>query len=417
MKKICLLIIAVLILTGCMTSNEPSEEAISEVINEINDLEKKKTIDERAEEIVNAMSLEEKVAQLFVIDLYTYNNKVEVTQLSEELESKLVAFPVGGVIYFSGNIVNRDQLIRLTEDLQRISEIPLFISIDEEGGKVSRLGHNSEMGMTPIPSALTIGNSLEVHNAYQIGRILGRELNALGFNIDFAPVADVNTNKSNPVIGDRAFSDDPTIVGAMVGEEIKGLQEQGVAAVAKHFPGHGDTSLDTHKGTVYVNHDKKRLEEVELVPFLSAIDEGVKGIMVAHIALPFITKDDIPASLSKPIITDILRGEMNYKGFVITDALNMAAITDLYKADEACIKALHAGVDVLLMPEDFTLAYDGIIKAVKSGEISEERIKTSVRTIIKLKLELGLFEKNRTRQPLSIIGSKEHLDTINEINK
>lgn len=420
MKSIFLLMIIALILSGCINTKEPSKEVLSEVKDVMSDLDNKEAnvnINQRVDVIVDSMSLEEKVAQLFVIDLYTYNNNIEVTEMTKELESKLFDFPVGGVIFFSDNLVNRDQVVKLIEELQKTNEIPLFISIDEEGGRVSRLGNNSEMGMTPIPSASTIGNTLDVHNAYQVGKILGKELNALGFNMDFAPVADINTNESNPVIGDRSFSNDPTIVGNMVIEEIKGLQEQGVVAVAKHFPGHGDTSADTHTGAVYVKHDKKRLEEIELVPFYSAIAEDVKGIMVAHIALPYITNNNVPASLSQTIITDMLRKEMNYNGLVITDALNMGAITDLYEADDACIQAIEAGVDILLMPEDFKLAYDGIIKKVNSGELSEERIDLSVKRIIKLKLDMGLFEMNKTRQPVSVIGSKEHLDTINEIIK
>jgi beta-N-acetylhexosaminidase len=409
-----------LIFAGCVNRNVPSKEVLSEVKDSIRDVEPKEIVvgvDERVDVIVDSMSLEEKVGQLFVVDLFSYNNDQEVVEISEELERKLLDFPVGGVIFFSDNIVNREQVIGLIDKLQETSEVPLFISIDEEGGNVRRLGKNSEMGMTPIPVASIIGNTLDIHNAYQVGKILGKELNALGFNMDFAPVADVNTNESNPVIGVRAFSSDPSAVGDMVSEEIKGLQEQGVAAVAKHFPGHGDTSSDTHTGAVFVNHDKKRLDEVELIPFSKAINVGVKGIMVAHIALPNITNNDVPASLSQPIITDILREEMNYNGLVITDALNMGAITDLYEADKACIQALEAGVDILLMPEDFDLAYEGMIKAVKSGELAEERIDISVKRIIKLKSEIGLFEKNRIRQPLSVIGSKEHLDIINEIIK
>lgn len=418
MKKIMVFSILLLYLTGCSNGNEPILETFSKINGEFTiqnqigiSLKEEQLIDE----ILNDMTLEEKVAQLFIVDIDTYINMTDVTDMSEALMNKINTHPVGGVIMFSKNIVDQTQIVKLNEEMQSISKIPLWISVDEEGGRVSRLGNNPQVGMTIIPSAQIIGNTLEPYRAYQIGKILGSELNALGFNMDFAPIGDINTNPNNPVIGDRSFSADPTLVADMVIQEVKGLQENDVAAVVKHFPGHGDTALDTHTGIVTVEHDITRLRNVELIPFQSAIQQGTLGIMVAHINLPNVTYDERPASLSPIIITGLLREEMEFKGLIITDALNMGAIKDQYTAKEASLEAFKAGVDILLMPEDFELAYEGVLLAIMNGDITQERLDASVRRILQAKLDLGLFDENMTRQPLSTIGSTEHNDVINEI--
>lgn len=432
MKKILALTLMMLLMVGC-TGNKQSlkdkvealhtlTESTDSTQQEVKEPEKEPEKEEvpalegqTVESLMKNMTIEEKVAQLFIVDFYSYNQSTEVIEMSSGLENRLEAYPVGGVIFFSKNIINRQQVTGLIDGLQQSTHLPLFISVDEEGGLVSRLQKNPEMGMTVMPSASVIGSTKNSENAYQVGQILGQELNALGFNMDFAPVADVNTNLNNPVIGDRAFSSDPIIVGDMVVQEAEGLKAQKVAAVAKHFPGHGDTSTDTHSGAVFVEHDRQRLNEIELVPFQKAIEHNISTIMVAHIALPNVTGTDEPASLSHEIITKILREELHFKGLVITDALNMGAIAQLYHSDEACVKALQAGVDLLLMPEDFELGYNGVLKAVSDGTLSEERIDESVKRILTAKMSLGLFNSDTRRQPLSIIGSQEHLDLIKAI--
>lgn len=439
MKRIIPLVFMALLLVGCIGNKQSLKEKLEVIEGEEQKIEDSKIEDLKSEEsteeewdidverpnlegqsvevLMKSMTLEEKVAQLFVVDFYSYNQFNEVTEMTTGLNSRLKDYPVGGVIFFGKNIVNKDQVSGLIEDLQKSTAFPLFVSIDEEGGLVSRLQNNPGMGMTIIPSASIIGSTEDAENAYQVGKVLGLELNALGFNMNFAPVADVNTNPDNEVIGDRAFSTDPIIVGEMVVQEAKGLEEQGVAAVAKHFPGHGDTSTDTHTGAVFVEHDRKRLDKIELVPFQEAIDNNISGVMVAHIALPNITSIDEPASLSPEVITQILREEMQYDGMIITDALNMGAVSDLYESDEACVKALQAGVDILLMPEDFELGYQGVLKAISEGQLTMERIDQSVERILSLKIGLGLFKFDEPRQSLSVIGSKEHVDIIKAISE
>lgn len=385
MKKLLSILFLIIFITGCsfysdMPNEVPDRNGLDKENNEDNEDENElEKLPE--EELLEGMSLEEKVAQLFIVDIATFVNDSNLME----------AYPVGGFIFFSPNIIERTQIINLVNSIQQTSKIPYFISVDEEGGRVSRLGNNSEIGITKIPTAASIGSTLDYEYAYNTFSILGKELKILGFNMDFAPVADINTNPNNPVIGDRAFSSDPLIVASMVAQAINALQEQGVASVVKHFPGHGDTLSDTHTETTVVEHGKERLNEVELVPFYKAIQENVAGIMVAHINLPNITTNNIPASLSKEIISDLLRNEMNYNGLVITDALNMKAITQKYNSEEASVQAILSGVDILLMPEDFELAYNGIIDSVKNNIISEERINDSVKRILKAKIKLNII--------------------------
>jgi beta-N-acetylhexosaminidase len=413
MKKIVLVLMITFLLVGCSqreTDNlkdkngEAAEtfETIenNDVINDVyisdnsllGDTTSAITNETIVDEMIAEMTLEEKVAQLFVVDFYTFNNYNDTTYLSDSLKERLASYPVGGVIYFSSNVVDREQVINFNIDLQNSARIPMFISVDEEGGIVRRLGKNSLMEMTEIETAAVIGETLDYDYAFEVGDILGSELSELGFNMDFAPVADVNTNPDNPVIGDRAYSDDPEVVAGMVASMINGLQGQNVAAVAKHFPGHGDTSLDTHTGDVYVEHDIERLKEIELVPFYRAIDEEVMGIMVAHIILPNVTGTDEPATVSYEIVTELLREEMNYEGLIITDAFTMDAISARYSNREAAVKAIEAGVDIILMPADFDEAYNGILEAVNNGVISTDRIDDSVKRILLTKYELGLFD-------------------------
>lgn len=411
MKKYCI-ILCMLFLVGCIKQGE--------VIKTTNDEKVISTESEQesiVDNIVNNMTIEEKVGQLFIVDFYSFINKPEVTYLSEDLHNKINQYNIGGVIFFSDNIENEIQIKRFTKRLQEVTDIPLFISIDEEGGRKSRLSNNDNINMTKIPPNSIIGHTEEPKYAYEVGSILGKELNALGFNMDFAPVADINTNKNNEVIGDRAFGSNPYLVGEMVANEVKGIQEHNVIAVAKHFPGHGDTTLDSHHGTVYIDHNMERLRKVELIPFKKAINENALGIMVAHINIPKISREDVPASLSEDVIIDILRLQLGYEGLVITDAFNMKAITEIYNSSEAAIKAINAGVDIILMPKDFYMAYDGVIKAVKNGEISEDRINKSVKRILETKYKIGLFDDDRIQYSTDVLGSIEHESIIFEINE
>ncbi|MDA3845678.1 MAG: glycoside hydrolase [Vallitaleaceae bacterium] len=339
---------------------------------------------------IAGMTIEEKIGQFFIVDLYSLNDDSECTEITDILVSKFNDYHIGGVIFFGANILNPTQVISFINDMQDASDIPLFIAVDEEGGIVRRIGSNEAMRISQVPTAIDIGASGDTDYAYTLAYNMGLEIKNLGFNMDFAPVADVNTNPDNPIIGKRAFSDDEAVVADMVVAFASGLQDAGVLAVAKHFPGHGDTSLDTHTGDVYVEHDMARLESIELVPFRAAIDMGIGGIMSAHIILENVTGTNSPATFSKELLIDLLRDTYGFTGLVITDALTMGAVSDRYSTYEDCVNAILAGNDILLMPDDLEETYNGIMDAYSSGKISEARINASVYRILAAKYDLGL---------------------------
>ncbi|TCT16353.1 beta-N-acetylhexosaminidase [Natranaerovirga pectinivora] len=419
------LVFTIIFLVGCKGDveqndvGEPANEEQQQVDNAIEpngeEEEDEEEIDPLAE-MLNAMSLEEKVAQLFVLELGSINNGVQLTEMNDTAAAFLGEFPIGGVIFFQNNVVNVEQTSSFIKDLQGVSDIPLFVSVDEEGGIVSRIGNNVNMNATVLPSHNQIGRTEDPEYAFKVGQILGRELKALGFNMNFAPVADVNTNPNNPIIGNRAFGSEPESVAEMVASMVEGMQEEGVSAVIKHFPGHGDTSTDTHVGSTYVEHDIDRLKEIEWVPFQAGIEAGVYGIMTAHIQLPNVVENNLPATMSKDIITDLLREELEFDGLIITDALNMGAISNNFSMAEAAIEAILAGCDILLMPIPFIEAYNGVLEAIENGVITEERIDESVMRIFKVKDELGLFDEEDEKINLEeVLGSEEHKKVVEEI--
>ena len=383
MKKLLfLLLIFVVGCTPIKNTNENIENIFEpEIIKE----------DDLIDNIVNKMSLEEKVGQIFIVDFFSLSKKSKTTHLTPEIKKMIEDYNIGGVIFFADNIVDETQLEIFMNELKNTTKIPLFISIDEEGGKVSRLSNNENIEMDKFEKASEIGKLNDENIAYLFGKKIGNELKKRKFNMNFAPVADVNSNPKNPVIGERAFGDNEEIVSIMISNVISGMQEEGVASVAKHFPGHGDTALDTHNESVYLNHDIDRLYSLEFKPFIKAIENDVMGIMMAHITLPNICKENVPASMSKEIITEILRKDLGYDNLIITDAFNMKAITNKYSSKEASIKAVNAGIDIILMPEDFVEAYNGIIESVRNNEINEKRIDESVKRVLKVKYKLGLF--------------------------
>lgn len=349
--------------------------------------------DDKLDDFIDGMSLEEKVGQMFMVRLTSLNNGVAPRQINSQQIAMLEKYAVGGVVLFSDNLSTKDVLVQYLKNLQANSKLPLFVGVDEEGGTVSRLGNNGNMGVTKFPNMAEIGASGDASKAYDVGETLGKELKALGVNVNFAPVADVNTNPNNPVIGVRSFGSDADLVASMVAQEVKGLQKQNVSAAVKHFPGHGDTSQDTHTGAVTSNQTMERLKEVEFVPFEAGIDAGVDFVMTAHIKLPNVPETEgLPASLSKEIITNVLRDELKFKKIIITDGMEMQAISDYYTSGDAAVKAIQAGVDIVLLPMNFVDAYDGVIAAVKSGETSEERINESVKRILSVKNTRGLLK-------------------------
>lgn len=349
--------------------------------------------DSDIEEMLGDMTLEEKVCQLFMVTPEALTGVGTVTQAGTATQEAVNAYPVGGVIYFSQNLQDPDQTRTMLENTQRYAMertgIPIFLSVDEEGGQVARVGSNPAFGVEKIGNMSDVGSRGDTQEVYEIGSTIGTYLSDLGFNMDAAPDTDVLTNPENQVVKYRSFGSDPELVARMAAAELKGLNDQGIIGMYKHFPGHGGTTADSHEGYAYVDDTLEELKSGAFIPFQDGIDNGIQVIMVSHISCPNVTGDNTPATLSEMMITDILRGEMGFDGMVITDALNMGAITAQYSSSEAAVAALNAGADMLLMPEDFQSAYKGVLSAVESGTVSEERIDESVRRILEVKVSLG----------------------------
>lgn len=341
------------------------------------------------EDLITSMSVEEKVAQMFFITPEALTGIEPVTEAGELTKECFERYPVGGIIYFRENIKSRQQLTSMLDHMQEISKkrtgLPVFLGVDEEGGRVTRVYGSMITDIPYVEDMRSIGDSLDPQLAYNAGNMIGCYLKDLGFNVDFAPVADIFTNSSNTVIGDRAFGSTAEIVSEMVSMCTRGLQDAGVRATLKHFPGHGDTAEDSHSGYASSYKNLDELRQCELLPFKAGISADVSLVMVGHISLPNILDSQLPASLSSSIVSDLLREELGFDGVIITDALNMGAISTNYTSTEAAIRAVEAGVDMLLMPVDFAEAYEALVNAVYMGEISEQRIDESVRRIIQIK--------------------------------
>lgn len=376
-------------------SVEPEEEktdANEEIMQTVSENQKSEGLEDQIEKKLSQMSLEQKVAQMFLITPEALTGSELVTQAGDMTKESLEKFPVGGLIYFGANIIDEEQLRSLTgntqEYAQSITGIPILLGIDEEGGRVSRIGNNEQFSVKRFDDMAVIGATGDSSKAYEAGKVIGNYLSDYGFNIDFAPDSDVLSNSANTVIGTRSFGNDPALVADMSINYLEGLHESGIFGCPKHFPGHGATEGDTHEGFAYTDKTWEELKTCELIPFQQEIDNGVKFIMIAHISLPNILNDNTPASLAKEIVTEKLRNEMGYDGIITTDSLGMGAISNTYSSDQAALMAVEAGVDLLMMPKDFQLAYTAIIGAVNRGEISEERIDESVRRILDVKLNL-----------------------------
>ena len=347
----------------------------------------------KVSEIMDSLSLEEKVCQMFMVTPEALTGVECATQAGEATREAFNAYPVGGIIYFSQNLIGPEQTRTMLMNTQSYarerSGFPVFLSVDEEGGTVARVGSNPAFGVPVFGNMSDVGSRGDEQEAYEIGAEIGAYLSSLGFNMDAAPDTDVLTNPANEVVRYRSFGSDPALVSRMAAAELRGLNDQGIIGMYKHFPGHGGTTADSHEGYVYVEENLDQLKSQALVPFQNGIDDGVRVIMVSHIACPNVTGDNTPATLSKTLITDFLREEMGFDGMVITDALNMGAITEQYTADQAAVNAVLAGADMLLMPADFQTAYQGILNAVAEGTLTEERINDSVRRILEIKAEMA----------------------------
>lgn len=370
---------------------------------------------------ISKMSMQEKVGQMLMPDFRKWKG-ANVTEMQPDIERIVKQYHLGGVILFRENVVTTEQTARLVHDYQQASDkYGLIVSIDQEGGIVTRLQSGTDM-----PGNMALGAARSEETAYKVGRAIGEELAALGINMNFAPSLDVNNNPDNPVIGVRSFGEDPELAASLGVAYTKGLQSAEIAATAKHFPGHGDTATDSHLGLPEVPYDMDRLKKVELYPFQKAMDAGIDAVMTAHVTFPKIdpaqvvskkdgTNINLPATLSRKVLTDLMREEMGFQGIITTDALNMQAIGDHFGPVEAVIRAVNAGTDIVLMPVGLESVANGLYEAIRSGEITEKRIEASVRRILALKLERGIMKEEaprpleeKTRNALAVVGSPEH---------
>ncbi|MDW7671871.1 MAG: glycoside hydrolase family 3 protein [Bacillota bacterium] len=345
-----------------------------------------------AEQMLSAMTTEEKIGQLLMPAFRRNVDGSPLLHLDETTRDFLFDFQPGGVILFNENIDTEQQTTDLINEYQSHSAIPLFIAVDEEGGIVSRLTASGKISFPDSPGNQVLGSRHSPEEAAELGRQMACRLQELGFNMNMAPVADVNTNPQNPVIGARSFGADPFLVADFSVAMASGMLEGGVIPVLKHFPGHGDTQEDTHFSQVVVPHDRQRLESVEWVPFKAGIEAGLPAIMTAHLKVPAIIPNDRPSTLSPEMLTGILRMALGFQGVIITDALEMGAVTSGWPPGEAAVEAFLAGADILLMPASLQEAYAGLLEAVQEGRITEERLNESVLRILTLKEAAGLLK-------------------------
>lgn len=337
--------------------------------------------------IPSNMTLDEKLGQMIIAG-------IDDVKLNEKARELITTYHVGGIILYKPNVKDTKQLVTLVNELKMSNtgnKLPLWLGVDEEGGRVTRLPEE----ITKTPTSQAIGKTGKPAIAHEIGQLLGKELIAYGLNMDFAPDLDINSNPKNPVIGDRSFGATATIVSNYGIPMMKGLQEMKVIPVVKHFPGHGDTSVDSHVGLPIVQHDLARLRKLELVPFSEAIKQQADAVMVAHILLPKIDAT-YPATLSKKIMTDLLRKELGFQGLIMTDDMTMGAIAENFEMSEAAVKSVLAGSNVVLVghdPDKAIAVLHALHTAVKAGRIPMETIDQSVAEVYRLKLKYQIQDQ------------------------
>ncbi len=360
-----------------------TETAVEETSTVVEEYTEEDLLEEVVESCISEMSLEDRVAGLFIISPEQLTGVDRAVKAGDGTKEALEKFPVGGLVYFKQNIQSKEQITEMLANTVSMSKYPIFLAVDEEGDSVARVADT--LKLDKVDSAAEIGATGDSNNAYETYKKIGSYLCEYGFNLNFAPVADVLTNPDNDTLAKRSFGEEAEVVSSMVADSVKGLEENGVTACMKHFPGQGNADGDTHDGLAATDRTLEEIRETELKPFAAGMEAGAQMIMVGHIAVPSITEDNTPASLSKKVITDILREEMGYNGVVITDALNMSSIIEYYDPAQAAIMALKAGADMILMPEDFETAYEGVLAAVQDGTISEARINDSLKRVYRIK--------------------------------
>ena len=390
-KKILffVIIIAIIVVVALLAKPEaPQPEPVISPSPQVTDAPTKTPELSRADEILAEMTLREKLYQMFIVTPDMLAGEKYVTSVTPGLKEGIETFPVGGIVYFSENIKSADQIKTMIADTAKISEIPMFVAADQEGGGVARLKEN--VGF-PIFENMYDYKDEGPSVAYDNAKTIAENMTVLGFNLDFAPVADVWSNEENTVIGKRAYSDDFNQAAELVASAVKGFSDGGVICTLKHFPGHGSTYQDSHKEPAYIKKTKEEIEKEEILPFKAGIEAGADIVMVGHLTVSDID-GKTPATVSEVFVTDYLKNEIGFNGLVITDALNMEAVAEMYKPGELAAKAVKAGVDIILMPMQLRPAAAGIEQAVLNGEISEQRINESVRKILELKIKHGIIK-------------------------
>lgn len=382
-RELLLLIILLILCLGCTKNEETDLDPLPERKTTISDIER----------LIDDMTLEEKIGQLLMVG-------IEGKELDEDTKEFLKQLKVGGVILFKRNIESIDQAKRLTKELEELktgpSRINMFIGTDQEGGRVNRLP--AESGY--FPSARNMANSSNPDTVKDFAKQMAVALREIGINMNFAPILDINSNPENPVIGDRSFGDNPEIVRTMGMAFIQGTLDEGIIPVVKHFPGHGDTAVDSHTDLPVIRHSVDRLRQFELVPFQEAISREVPAVMTAHILLPQLD-EHLPATLSSTIVNGLLREELQFDGVVVSDDLDMGAITRLYSPEQASVKALKAGVDILLIchnKENMLKAFNALIDAVNNGGITMEEVDKALMRVLNLKKQFGLIERGKHKK-------------------
>ncbi len=386
-KKSLLWIVAILISCGAslFTSCSNDDNPISP------------TPGDTVEEQLQKMTLREKVGQMFFVrpecldttihwKEYADLMPLELQEVNDCMKGVNEKYPVGGIILYAWNLKDETQLGQFLPQLKALNGKPLMC-IDEEGGRVARIANNENFHVKKYESMGAIGATGDPANAYECGNTIGTYLKYYGFDIDFAPVADVNTNPENIIIGPRAFSDDPAVAAPMVTNYLQGLKDAGIIGCIKHFPGHGDVKNDTHYGYAQTQKTWDEMLDCEIITFRAGIQWGCQLIMTAHISAPNVIGEDIPSTMSSVILQDKLRRELGYQNIIVTDAMDMGAITQQYTIEEAAVGCIKAGADIVLCPKDLVKAFDAVIDAVENGTITEERINQSARRILRLKIK------------------------------
>lgn len=354
--------------------------------------EQEASVADEAQRIVADMTLEQKVAQMFIVRPEAITGVDLATTAGDATRQALQEHPVGGIVYFGDNLQDEQQTREMLASTQQYAQaatgLPIFLCVDEEGGTVSRVGGNPGFNVANKGDMRDVGATGDTAYAKQVAVEIGTYLADLGFNVDFAPDADVVNNPASDTMALRAFGSTGQEAAPFVKAQVEGFAEAGMLSCAKHFPGIGGAEGDSHEVSIYSHKTIDQMAEDELLPFQAAIEAGVPFVMVGHLSTPEATGDDLPASVNPAIVTDVLRGRLGYEGLVITDSMGMGAVNERFAPADAAVRAIQAGVDIVLMPADFNAAYQGVLDAVASGQITEQRIDESVVRIVEAKLEL-----------------------------